>query len=239
MGTTYPYVVDANTLALVNFEENTGTTAADDTANNYDFTLSNSAAWSSTHKWGDYAFYPNAAYNATQATLLDTPPAALTVEMFVNFDVNWPTGGSPLRLFGKYNIVAAKDDRLYSLIYDTSGVWTTVMTTAADGGKSISLSSTTTAWTAGTWYHLAVTYGATGAHMYVNGIEEDSDAGTWIMANGTHADFYLGTMSDNNLWFDGKIDEFRVSDVQRTDFTGPAPAVGGMMTPRTKWWGDI
>jgi len=222
MGILAPYIADANTLALVNFNEGTGTNAADDTANNYDFTLSNSAAWSATAKFGDYSFYPNALYYSNQATLLDTFPANGTIEFFFNPDVTFETASATQILLQKYQVKDSPyDELIYFRLDGTDGKFKVSVQTR-DLSFEVVLASTTTSWASGTWHHVAFTWGATGMKLYVNGSIEDSDGETGSLGNGTSTDLWFGSNWVGASVFDGKLDELRVSDVQRTDFNGPA-----------------
>jgi len=239
MGTLYPYVVDANTLALINFNEGTGTTAADDTDNDYDFTLSNEAAWSDTAKFGAHSLYPNALYHASQGTLLDTVPAAGTVEFHFCPDVTFDSD-STAHEFLLYKRNLAVNCYAYILFYlrQDDGLMRVVME-RDDCAFIVNMYSDQSSWTADQWYHVALTWGATGMKLYIDGLLNDSNAQTGRFEDGTNLDFGFGYSEAHGGPFNGKMDELRVSNVQRTDFTGPAPAAGGKMTPRTKWWGDI
>jgi hypothetical protein len=75
--------------------------------------------------------------------------------------------------------------------------------------------STQTSWTGGTWYHVVVTYSATtGVQMYVNGALAGSRAFT-NRGTSLATEFWLGSSWDNK-YFDGKLDEIRVSDTDRS-----------------------
>ncbi|MHB8827994.1 MAG: LamG-like jellyroll fold domain-containing protein [Syntrophales bacterium] len=65
------------------------------------------------------------------------------------------------------------------------------------------------------WTHVAATWGSGGAKLYINGVLVGSDANTGMPASG-----YSGSVRIRNgaHSFGGRLDELRISNVQRTDF---------------------
>ncbi|MBK7407029.1 MAG: hypothetical protein IPJ40_02500 [Saprospirales bacterium] len=71
------------------------------------------------------------------------------------------------------------------------------------GGSAL---SGTTILSAGTWYHVAVTYDGTTLRLFVNGVEEASEPRILEAADGT---MILGTGQSGGLGFQGALDEVR------------------------------
>ena len=69
-----------------------------------------------------------------------------------------------------------------------------------------------------TWTHVAATWGSAGAKLYINGVQVGSDANTGMPASGYGGSVLIraGTQTGAN----GRIDELRISNVQRTSFGG-------------------
>jgi hypothetical protein len=74
----------------------------------------------------------------------------------------------------------------------------------------------TTALSTNTWYYLAVTYDKNNIRFYINGVAKDSGAQTAAMTTNTRT-MQIGKQDhSNNLYFDGIIDEVRVSSSARS-----------------------
>jgi hypothetical protein len=206
------YEVDANTLALWHFNENSGTKAYDETANNNDITLSNAAMWTTTAKMGAAAINPAALYIGTEETLLDVCPANGTIEMWFNPNVTIDSSiSSNKTLMEKINGVSQGQ---YDIAFESGDgrVW------FYNSKAGVKIFSTTAVWTAGTWYHIAATWGAGGMEIWINGIRENTNATTVVMENGTLGNYMIGNHGGGTTAFNGIIDEMRVSDIQRDTF---------------------
>jgi len=77
------------------------------------------------------------------------------------------------------------------------------------------MNSGTTTVPLNTWTHVAATWGSNGSKLYINGILSGSDTNTGMPAGG-----YGGSVMVNygNPAADTKIDELRISNIQRTTF---------------------
>ncbi|MCX6353657.1 MAG: LamG domain-containing protein [Candidatus Aureabacteria bacterium] len=204
------YTPDANTVALYHFNENTGTTSADATGS-YNLTLSSASIWTAPGKFGASALNCAGAYYASSGTLLDTAPNKGTIELWFcpNITISSSLGDYQM-LLGKVNMEG--HEMQLTFMPGTGKLrWFS--------GPIPYLYSTTSMWTGGTWYHVATTWGARGAEIWVNGVLEDSNSDTGKIADGSWYDFYLGRYAPTDSYkFNGKIDEFRLSNVQRSTF---------------------
>lgn len=69
-------------------------------------------------------------------------------------------------------------------------------------------SSTTTSWTAGTWYHIVFTYNSTRTSLYINGNNEANGTGKVPASDSEPVKIGVGYYSTTPLYFNGMIDEF-------------------------------
>lgn len=73
------------------------------------------------------------------------------------------------------------------------------------------------------WTHIAVTWGSSGAHMYIDGTEVASDPNTGAPASGYGGNLFFmcdhAEITDTGLGY--IVDEIRLSDIQRTEFNLP------------------
>lgn len=67
--------------------------------------------------------------------------------------------------------------------------------------------TTTTAFPANEWVHIAETYDGKTAIVYFNGEEAGNKAGTGIMRDNENVKIWIGSMYATDRWFDGMIDE--------------------------------
>jgi hypothetical protein len=75
-----------------------------------------------------------------------------------------------------------------------------------------------TALTAGLWYLVVLTWGSAGEVLYANGVSRDTDANTGKPSDGTYRNVEFGHFirATGSDYFDGSIDEVRISNVART-----------------------
>lgn len=83
------------------------------------------------------------------------------------------------------------------------GFWTT------QSGGTIDNLSSTTVFSTGTWYNVAITYDGTTARLYVNGNLEDSESGT---IKATTKNINIGEGVGGTGYFGGIADDFRMYD---------------------------
>jgi hypothetical protein len=74
----------------------------------------------------------------------------------------------------------------------------------------------TTVLTAGQWYHVAATYDGSNMRVYLNGVQDGSVARTGAIDNGATTQLLRIGHGPFNDWFNGIMDEPRVSNVGRS-----------------------
>lgn len=90
-------------------------------------------------------------------------------------------------------------------------------------GSNAILQSTQNTWNAD-WYHVAATYDGSSLKMYVNGDLVNSASHADLTMSNTDSDLLIGTtygerkVSGEQGFFDGQIDEVRISNTARTSF---------------------
>ncbi len=99
------------------------------------------------------------------------------------------------------------------LLLNTGGVEYSI---TFDGSTEQYFYSNTTL-TAGTWYHIALTYDGSTMRAYINGTADGTYAVSGTIHNGT-SDLYIGARSEGSLsrYFDGTIDEVRIWNTVRS-----------------------
>lgn len=194
----------ANLVALWHFDENTGTTANDSTANSNDGTVYG-ASWVDGKLGKALSFDGNDYVIVPDSSLLE--PDRITVEAWVK------SSGTP----GNYRYIVSKYLPTKPGNYSSYGLYT-----ANSGGLKfyIGLSST---WVAspdagtgiwdGNWHHIAGTYDGSAVKLYVDG-EPVAGAGSTtsdIEYEGT-GDLFIGAYTTTSYCFSGTIDEVRIWD---------------------------
>ncbi|HMA06032.1 MAG TPA: DUF2341 domain-containing protein [Methanomicrobiales archaeon] len=200
--------------------ETSGTTRHDSTANNNDLVESGGPIANSTSgKIGGAANFVRASTqylwitDAAQTGLDITGP--ITLEAWALADENTTP---PYQIFDKSRgTTCGSGDPPYFLrlndpvagafceCFVVSGVCGTNPTDAQPGGVTIST---------GAWYFLAGTYDGSFSRVYRNGVQTDSVSSSSGIFN-SNGGFYIGSQV-NAQYFDGLIDEARVSNVNRS-----------------------
>lgn len=117
-------------------------------------------------------------------------------------------------------------------------------TIQAGTGSGIIAASSTSVATSNNWYDVVGKWDSTGVTIYVNGVKQGFTAGSPnILLNSTPT---IGREAWANRWFDGLIDDFRISSVSRTDAeilanynSGQALPVDGNTTYKLNFDGNL
>ncbi len=149
-------------------------------------------------------------------TVLDDMASELTIELWFRPTYIWDSSQTVNDyLFTKRND-ASGNNRIAGNLSESSGTfdfWGTV------NGTFFSSNSTKTSWAADTFHYVTLLINSSGAHIYVNGNYENTDASiSSPPADGTSLNFQIGQVvwlpGDYN--FNGIIDEVRISDTARS-----------------------
>jgi len=184
------------------FEQGSGTTAADSTTNHNDGTLSN-VSWSLTGRNGGAANYAAAdSQIAVPSGLLGTS-RSLTIVAWVNLSVN--TAENRLFYFG------TSDSTSYlTLTFNDSVNGIGVRFKPATGTEQVL--TTPTQLPLGVWKHIAVSVSNVGAAMYIDGkiVARDKTLVMDPTTLGTPMTNFVGSSPTAGQSFQGLIDEFYV-----------------------------
>ena len=136
---------------------------------NFDMTFKGSGepVWTTDSKFGSYAIHFDGYDDyVNQSTLLDNVPNNGTIELWFKPDVTIYSSTDGRVLVHKENslLADAMDVRFKS--GDGRLDWHTI----PNNKITDRIYSKTNIWYAGTWYHVAVTWGSNGKEIWVNGI---------------------------------------------------------------------
>lgn len=174
---------------------------------------------SMTEQWNDVNTSSNGEANGAGATKAGTTTTTMT--WTVGSGAHWAIGAIPIRpaapgLSDQMSFITkwtgTGSDRNYRFEVETDGT----LTFLPGGGVDPGLNSTTVMST-DTWYHTAVSVrqSTDSIRLYLDGTQEDVTS-TWTGAIGNGVgSFNLGRRSDVSQWFDGSLDEVRVSSTNR------------------------
>src|SRR3989344_8892334 len=195
------YSVDDNTLALWHFNEGEGNTAYDETNNENDGTITG-ATWTEGKYGNGLVFDGNNDLISVpyQRVLI---PEHLTLEAWVKKSSN--ARGSVISKNGPYYLgFINEDNKIRGAVYINNVGWVEV-----DGNTELELNR---------WYHIAMTYDGESIKVYVNGVEDGATERTGnILITGQA--LYIGWGEPGvNFYFNGAIDEARISNISRTNF---------------------
>jgi len=205
----YDSDLDSNAVALYHCNETGGTGVFDQTGL-FDATATNALIWDAGGKWfGGCGL--DAAYYATQDTLMDVNNAVWTLEAWIKPIATYSaaTGAAWYVWSKKMSAV----NKFYG--YLESGTGKLKVEWIIDGGANHNLLSTTTTWNQDQWYHIAIVYDGTGNAMYVDGIKQANNATAVNLASGTNTDFFIGANIAGAEVGNLVIDDFAFSDVDR------------------------
>ncbi|MFQ5922269.1 MAG: LamG-like jellyroll fold domain-containing protein, partial [Anaerolineales bacterium] len=173
-----------------------------------------------TEQWNDVNPITPAYYGAA-ATKAGATTTTMRWDIVKVAGDHWAIGAIPIRpdaggLTDQMSFITKWSgtgrDRNYRFEVETDNT----LTFLPGGGVNPNLNSTTV-FTTDTWYHAAVSVSQSTdtIRLYVNGSQEDvNTAWTGVIGNGISS-FNLGRRADVSQWFDGNLDEVRVSSTDR------------------------
>jgi hypothetical protein len=199
-------VLNNNLVAAYGFNENTGTTANDNSGNNNTGTLTNGPTWSASGKYGAAVLFDgtNDLVNINDANSLDLANG-MTIEAWVN----------PSNVTG-YKTVICKENGTNNLSYALSANNSAANTNNQRPNTRIRINTTTTTVTGttklalNTWVHLASTYDGSVLRFYVNGTQVSTANVTGNMVTTTNMLRIGGSPALGTQYFAGLIDEVRI-----------------------------
>ena len=180
----------------------------------------------------DFAF----ADDSTSLDVGDEPDEDLTIEAWV-YPKTFPSVNNSAVIVSKpgaYELSLIKKS-----IYYMSGFRFVVHGEGADA----SVSSASAEYKLAAWYHIAVVFdnSANTITLYINGEQKSECSGVDYNLNNSPRQFYVGGPPPlDGEYFDGLIDEIRVSDVVRysADFTTPSEPFTPDANTRALWHFD-
>ncbi len=130
----------------------------------------------------------------------------LTVEAWINADALSNTASTVSKF--------ANGEREFSLLLLSSGVME--YSISLDGSAEQFFSGSTNL-SAGTWYHIALTYDGSTMRAFVNGTADGTNSIAGTVYSGA-SELYIGARSEGSIsrYFDGSIDEVRIWNVARS-----------------------
>jgi len=208
------YGPDANTVGLWHLEEKSGSgayildssgNANHGTPSGPDFTQGKIGKGRSFNGSSDYVDVGNATNYAVPASTED-----MTLEAWVSTDV-----------------VDSNRHRIININKATGNTAMSIHLESTDNALAISYLNTSNTWvylssgvvpTVGQWYYVAGTKDNGNVRIYVNGVEKAtaSDARQYVLLTGEGSTSSVGKVLDAGQYWDGLIDEVRISDTART-----------------------
>jgi len=243
------YTTDANTVALYHLNETSGSTAFDSSGNNWNATIGSTVSKGRPSQPGLYTSMKTAASlstgrisyldtsttNGQQSELYTMASTAFTLEAWIKFD----------SLEFTSNVMIAAVQPFQNVVYDyrlgvlgSGGANPYALTFGTGSTPNMAFPLGGLSWTVDQWYHVAVTVENTGPgasdtviKLYRN-VAGDSTTPSPIYTT-TRGDLVLNTSStaqrqleignyygaNGAYYFPGSIDEVRVSNIARTEFS--------------------
>lgn len=219
-------------VVLLNFEDGASGTAADDTGNGNIGIYQSGAAAGGTG-WDGSGTAVTLDGTDDYIEIPDDPSFQLTEgTISIRFNVD--------NLDGDQTLVSRDSSgfdgggHIHVWVRDTGAVRVRMQ----DTDTSYEFSSGSGLVSPGSWHHMALSFGADGARLYLDGVEVASDAYTGGISGNTEP-FTLGAgqqFSGDNIanalatYFDGQLDEFAVFDTQLSAASVAAMNTGGVTT---------
>jgi hypothetical protein len=208
------------------FDEGTGNTAHDSSGNGNDGTV-NGASWTAGISNGALQFDGISNYVGIQSSSsLTLSGNQVSLELWIKPTVTLNSG-----LASRINIMDKGDGYGFQMEANDARINFFVNIGHADQW----LSSETSNWKAGTWYHIAGTYDGTNESIYVNGALENTKSLSGTLSGIgdplSIGSYCFGTMT----FFNGAIDEVKIYNYARTavDIAADAQSRNIVLSPYT------
>jgi hypothetical protein len=224
---SFTTVSDADLQNWYRFDEGADTTAYDSAGS--DNAIVSGATWTTSGMFNACLDFNGTSDNVYTVDCTE-PRNAYTLMMWFKPDTNITSAT------GRQDIAAWSNgtDRPYlsfnksatGLIYYSTRVYD-------DDTEAItlpSLTTTTSSWTADTWYHMAITYDGDNFKIYINGAYENSASATNTHTGQAHG-LAIGAKLNGDA-FDGKIDDVRLYTTALTTAEIAAQAQRGASDPQ-------
>jgi hypothetical protein len=207
-------------MALYNFNENTGTTAADSSGNSRTITFGTGGAWAASGHTG--SAMTNTSTSIGGKAVFTAPAVAITIMAWVKpLDL---TAGSSHFAFGFVDNGDSTGCAIFTQRGDGFGAANVLQGDIRIGGSLLALNGS--ALTVGTWVHLAITYDGATAILYKDGASVTSVSSVGNIGQGD-ALCVAGGMFDASYDSDVVVDDVRVYSSALT----AGQIVTGMNTP--------
>jgi hypothetical protein len=188
-----------------NFDEGSGTVASDSSGNGNTGTLKNDPQWVTGISGSALGFDGVNDYVAIpDSASLDIAGSQISIEFWMKPTMDMPTSAPNQIIFDKGNAYTACI--INSLHPDHPGV---LLANLPFYGAT---ESVTSFWTAGEWYHIAITYDGNNMRIYVNGVLETVNPTTGSIASTSYPLSIGSHCLGGKNFFKGIIDEFVLYD---------------------------
>ena len=203
----YPVVGD--TVALWHLNEGADTTAYDETGNDNDGTLNGDTNWLVGKYSQGLEFDGDGDYvNVVDSASLDIT-GSITVEAWVKADT-WNNLGASYNVRNIIDKGEHKTSKAYSVYSYNNKLHFRI-------NKNSSCDVSCDLPAIDEWHHLAATYDGSTMKLYIDNDEKESISCTATIQTNNES-LYIGGAVDRNYWFDGQIDEVRISNTAKTSF---------------------
>ena len=186
-------------------DETAGSSAADASGNGHTGTLTRMSGVSWTTGQIDGALEFDGFNDYVSVSSVSVPTTAFSFALWFRPDSNWSAGSSKQRFF---DWTGSSPSRPY-WTFGNNNDGKIGLHVNIDGISYDDINTSTTSWTSGTWYHLAVTWNGTDFKVYMNGLQEGPDvthSGSHMSNTGLH----IGQNTSNSEHFAGRLDDVRI-----------------------------
>lgn len=164
---------------------------------------------------GSKTFNGSSQYETTAATLIVDPTATdMTIDMWINVAAFQLSGGLAQRVLTWQNVAGTK---AFMVMLGQGGTEAT-FDFGVSGASGTQYWTNTTTWTTGAWHHYVATWTLSGAGqlIYIDGSSQALTSTSIFGYGGTDNITYIGNRSGAGTFFDGSLDEVRLSNVARS-----------------------